>query len=383
MKRSHILMATLLVSFALASCGANSNTETTPTPLPGPMVFVAEGRVVPKNDLYLAFTVRGKVAEILVSKGEKITAGQVLIRLSDQEQAQAALAGAELEQLAAKQALDNLQRTTKLAHAQAWQTYINAQQSRAVAERAWEKLDLDAIKDEISNAEADVNTAKADLEDAQKEFDKYKDLDENNTTRKNAEDALKTAQDSYNEALRKLDEATNKRDTFQAALETTQAAEAEAKRSYENTLSGADKDTLALLEQRVAAADAQVDAAQSLLDGYELKAPISGMIADINLIVGQQAGPETWAIVLADITEWYVDTNDLSELDVVKVTVGQQVELIADALPDQIMTGIVEEISITPKNQAGDILYTVHIKLDNADALLRWGMTVEVTFPEK
>jgi len=78
-----------------------------------------------------------------------------------------------------------------------------------------------------------------------------------------------------------------------------------------------------------------------------------------------------------------VDTNDLSELDVVKVTVGQQVELIADALPDQIMTGIVEEISITPKNQAGDILYTVHIKLDNADALLRWGMTVEVTFPEK
>ena len=46
------------------------------------------------------------------------------------------------------------------------------------------------------------------------------------------------------------------------------------------------------------------------------------------------------------------------------------------------MTGVVEEISITPKNQAGDILYTVHIKLDDPDALLRWGMTVEVTFPE-
>ena len=116
-------------------------------------------------------------------------------------------------------------------------------------------------------------------------------------------------------------------------METTLAAEAEAKRGYENTLSGADKDTLVLLEQRVAAAEAQLTAARSLLDAYELKAPINGTIADINLIVGQQAGPETWAVVLADFTEWYVDTNDLSELDVVKVEVGQQVELVADALP--------------------------------------------------
>jgi multidrug resistance efflux pump len=273
-------------------------------------------------------------------------------------------------------------RTTKLAHAQAWQAYINAQQSRAVAERAWEKLDLDAIKDEISNAQADVNAAKADLEDAQKEYDKYKDLDENNVTRINAADALKIAQDSYNETLRKLDEATNKRDTLQATLEMTQAAEEEAKRSFENTLSSADKDTLALLEKRVSAADAQLAAAQALLDGYELKAPISGTIADINLVVGQQAGPETWAVILADLSEWYVETNDLSELDVVKVNVGQQVEVVADALPGQIMTGVVDEIAITPKNQAGDILYTVRVRLQEVDPLLRWGMTVEVTFPE-
>jgi HlyD family secretion protein len=382
MKRSPILIAILLVSFALASCGNNSTNENIPTPTPGPMIFVVEGHVTPQSDLTLAFMVRGKVSEILVSKGEKVTAGQVLIRLTDQEQAQASLVGAELEQLAAKQALDDLQRTTDLVHAQAWQAYINAQQARAVAERAWEKLDLDAIKDEISNAQADVNATKADLADAQKEFDKYKDLDENNVTRKNAQDALKTTQDSYNEALRKLDEATNKRDLLQAALETTLAAEAEAKRSYQNTLSGADKDTLALIEQRVAAAEAQLAAAQALLDGYELKAPIDGFIADINLIVGQQAGPETWAVILADFSEWYVDTNDLSELDVVKVEVGQQVEVIADALPGQTMTGIVEEIAIMPRNQAGDILYTVRIRLQDVDTLLRWGMTVEVTFPE-
>ena len=62
--------------------------------------------------------------------------------------------------------------------------------------------------------------------------------------------------------------------------------------------------------------------------------------------------------------------------------VGQQVEVIADALPGKTMIGIVEEIAITPRNQAGDILYNVRIRLQDVDSLVRWGMTVEVTFPE-
>ena len=32
------------------------------------------------------------------------------------------------------------------------------------------------------------------------------------------------------------------------------------------------------------------------------------------------------------------------------------------------------------KTQSGDILYTVHIRMEEDDPLLRWGMTVEVTF---
>jgi hypothetical protein len=44
------------------------------------------------------------------------------------------------------------------------------------------------------------------------------------------------------------------------------------------------------------------------------------------------------------------------------------------------MTGVVQEIGQTPKSQGTDILYTVHIRLDNPDPRLRWGMTMEVTF---
>ena len=83
---------------------------------------------------------------------------------------------------------------------------------------------------------------------------------------------------------------------------------------------------------------------------------------------------------LADTGQWYVETSDLTELEVVDLEEGQKATIVADALPDVEMTGRVEEISQTFKSQGGDILYTVRIMVDEIDPRMRWGMTVEVTF---
>jgi HlyD family secretion protein len=115
------------------------------------------------------------------------------------------------------------------------------------------------------------------------------------------------------------------------------------------------------------------------VDNYELTAPFSGIVEDVNVEVGEWSGPESYAVALADTSAWYVDTSDLSELDVVNISVGQTVEVTADALPDVVMTGVIESISGAPKVQGGDILYTVRIRMDEVDSSLRWGMTVEVT----
>jgi hypothetical protein len=55
----------------------------------------------------------------------------------------------------------------------------------------------------------------------------------------------------------------------------------------------------------------------------------------------------------------------------------------ADSLPGVNMTGVVESISGAPDVQGGDVLYKVHIRMDKIDPLLRWGMTMEVTFTGK
>jgi hypothetical protein len=65
---------------------------------------------------------------------------------------------------------------------------------------------------------------------------------------------------------------------------------------------------------------------------------------------------------------------------VVEISEGQQASIVPDALPELIIPGMVEEISRAFNAQGGDILYTVRLRVDEFDARLRWGMTVEITF---
>jgi HlyD family secretion protein len=374
---------TILIMIGLTAC----TPKVTPTPQPSsessPASIVAEGHIVPGDNLYLAFQTRGKVDKILINKGDSVGKGDTLVSLADREGAQAALATASLELVSAQQDFDSLNRTADLAKAEAQKAFIDAQTIRAKAAKDWEKFDLDANKDDIIDAEADIVTYKDDLKDAQEKFDKYASLDEDNSKRKSAADDLEKAQEDYNESIRKLEKLVNKRDGLKSALDAALAVEAEAKRTLENTQTGADKDKLAIASARLNNAKAQTSAAQHNLDQFDLKAPFDGMIVDTNLTAGEWIGPEKWAVLIADLNQWYVDTSDLTELDVVNVTVGQAVTLTADALPDLTFHGTVEEISQAPENKGGDVLYKVHILMTDPEPRLKWGMTMQVTFPQK
>jgi multidrug efflux pump subunit AcrA (membrane-fusion protein) len=376
----NLTMLLAALTLIVSACGGQ---EAMPTPQPALLpveAVIAEGHLVPNDDLTLSFTVRGKVAEILVEKGDSVREGDVLIRLADREQAEAALAAAQLELTTAQQAYDDFVRTEGVGRADAWQAYMDAQVVRGKAEKKWEDLNVDNIEDTIEDRQADVNDRQEDLNDAQDDYDKYKDLDEDNSKRKNAKDDLENAQEDYNQAVRNLEEQIRKRDTVRAALDEALAAEAEAKHQYEISLDGPNAEQLALLDARLNNAKAQVASAENTLANYELIAPFDGEVMDINISVNETVGPENWAVIVADTSQWYIETSDLTELEVVDVAVSQNVSILADALPDVEMSGVVEEISQSFKSQGGDILYTVRIKVDDVDSRMRWGMTVEVTF---
>ena len=379
-KISLVLSLTLSLVLLLTACGTNPTATATTTPTPAANTVIAAGRLVPNQSVYLAFLASGRVDQVLVKKGDTVTQGQVLARLGDREQATAALAGAQAQVIAAQQAFDLLTRTASLQNSQAWQAYMNAQKARAAAQLAWDHLNLNTIQTDIDTAQADVTSRQTDLENAQKDLDKYSHLPTNNATRKSYEDKLNTAQINYDTAVQKLETLTNQRDSVNAALNAALAAEAEAKRTYGNTRNGPNTDQLALAQAQLDTAQAQAAAAQSALDNYDLKAPFAGTVANVNISSSQMVNPQTWAVALIDTSQWYVDTSDLTEMDVLKVSLGQSVIVTADALPGFTMDGVVDSISTAPLFQSGDVLYTVHILLKDPAPGLLWGMTMEVTF---
>ena len=184
---SLLLIALTLI---LSACGAEETLVPAPVENVSLNSVVAEGHIFPAQDVRLNFSARGTVAEILVEEGEDVAKDQAIIRLADQEQAEAALRAAELELTSAQQAYDSFVRAGGVATADAWQNYLNAQILRAEAEREWEDLNTDDLQNDIDDAEANLSDFEEDLQDAQDEFDKYADLDEDNSKRKDAKDDL-------------------------------------------------------------------------------------------------------------------------------------------------------------------------------------------------
>jgi len=378
----NLTMLTVIFALVLSACANQQAAPQQPAAQKeaAPEGVVAEGKLKPIHAVNLSFQVRGMVEEINVKIGDPVRKGDVLARLSNFDVAMAQLTAANLELNQAHQAYDQLIRTAGLDRATAWTNYMNAQKARAEAERQWEALNADDIEDRIEDAKAEVAEREADLQDAQAEFDKYKDLDQDNAKRKTAEDDLETAQENYNEALRDLDEIMRERDTVRAALDLAIAAEAEAKYQFEQTVDGVNREKLVLLSARLDNAKVQIFAAEDALNNYQITAPFDGVVAEVNVEVGEQVTAESRAVSLVNTSAWIVETTDVTELEVVKLAVGQKVQFTADALPDVVMNGVVIEISQSAYVQGGDVIYTVRIQVDDVDPRVKWGMTVEVVF---
>jgi multidrug resistance efflux pump len=102
----------------------------------------------------------------------------------------------------------------------------------------------------------------------------------------------------------------------------------------------------------------------------------------LNLILGEQVAPGNPVATLVDFSQWYIETDNLTEIEVVDVAVGQTVTIIPDALPEISLTGTVDSIDDFFVEKRGAVTYTARILVDEIDARLRWGMTVVVTFKE-
>lgn len=159
-------------------------------------------------------------------------------------------------------------------------------------------------------------------------------------------------------------------------LDAAQADIDAARANLDALNEGASDDQIAAVEMDVSTAEVAVEQAKA---AFELTAPFSGTIVEINAKDGGAIGAGQPLIVLADLDNLQIVTTDLSEIDITKVEVGMVAEILFDALPNQIFFGEITRIS-EKSTGTSSVYYNVFLTLDEIPDGLRWGMTAYINF---
>ena len=377
----------------LTACGSLPAPSGEPTPTAVPFVaadtrVVSEGRLVPRESTQLSFFSSGQVDEVLVEEGDQVKKGDVLARLGNREELESTIANAEVELLAAQKALKALTDDLPEAQTAALQALNDARDGLRDAERKMRGFNVSPDQMDVDVASANLALAKKALEAARKKYQPYENKPENDFIRATYLSKLADAQERYDAAERNFNRLVGvipldfELEQAQTELDIAQAKLKQAQDKHEILKNGPDPDDVANAEARITAAEASLAAAKAALSNLELVATIDGTVVSQDLIVGQQVSAGQAVMTVADFSQMYAETDDLTEIEVVRVSEGQTTKIAPDALPDLEIGGEVESINRIFEEKRGDVTYTTRILLDKVDPSLRWGMTVAITFEE-
>ena len=432
------MLLSLWLVMALTACDSSQPAPVKPTPtaaapvrggVPSGQRIIAAGRVTPVTHADLNPGAVGTVSELLVAEGSPVVKDQPLLRIDSRQQAAAvAQAEAALTRAQAGQAVS----LAGQAGAQAGQT--RAQALLAKAQAALAKLKAAARPEDLAVARTTEKSAAAELVRAQAPADQGQLIAAKATMEKDAR-AVQQAQAAYDrvrdapfgsigpEALR-LEQTTIDYDAAKAQYEqlallpraidvdVAKAHLAQVQATVAQAQAAAGPEAIAAAEADIAAAAADVAAATAAVAGAdatlsssaagvasaatalaqakaaladtELRAPFAGVVVMLNaragetVLSGASAPAGSFAVRLADLSTWQIETTDLTELNVANVHAGDAVSLTFDALPGLDLAGKVARVRTYGETRQGDIVYTVFITPAQQDPRLSWNMTAKV-----
>jgi HlyD family secretion protein len=363
----------------LAGCGGTA-AAAEPTAIPvvadsSSGTVVAEAVVEPARSEELGFEMGGKVIEVLVKEGDAVKAGDVIARL-ETEDLDRALANADLSLRQAQLRLEQLEQppeerdvtSAEAAIVDAQAAYNEALQQLTLTEHGL------ATGEDVRAARYARDEAYRVYQDMMSKRDRgVEHIGDSVVAR--AHDAYLDAEGRYNRAVENADfQLLSARNAVNQAYRVIEQAE----RDLEAVLEEADALDLKAAKLDIEAASLALEDAQSALEDATLEATFDGVVTTLNIDVGDTVGAGQPALVMAALGQLQAVTKDLTELDVVRVEVGQEVVVTVDAMPDEEFAGVVSEVALSPGDYRGDVVYAVTVDLVNPGASLRWGMTTLV-----
>ena len=232
------------------------------------------------------------------------------------------------------------------------------------------KLDTKDVEEALEAAKTQVDLAKANKEDAQK----------------NTKAEYAKVQTAYNNALldfQRKSSLLESGDISQSEYEQAESALKDAKASLGSfKVSGGNVQVSESYDLQIKSAEEGLRKAQSAVDSAEIKAPISGTITRVNVEAGQFAdnlldGKPMFTVENLDQLELSIS---VSEYSIGKLSLGQKAIITADVLGDEKLEGEVSSISPTGEQKNGNTaerVIPIKIKIDGDKKGLLSGITAK------
>ncbi len=386
--------------------------------------------VISVDEVSVASSQGGRIATVLVSEGDVVRQGQVLLSFDTElMDAQIALATAQarLAQAGLKQLEAGVGPAT-IAIAQA-----QLEQARVALDAAEQGLaDARALRDNPQELEMQIAVAESEVQAATHRLSSAQAIKDAAETGKNLEEytlniirgwslpvpppalpselqsapwewwkawaGLNASSAVLQNAQARLDYWRSVRANPQqldAQVESATAAVQLAAAGAEAAQAQLDANKAGASQQQLTAARARVTQAQALLDGLmsrraemTVTAPADGVVLSQALRAGEIAAPGATLLALADLSEVKV-TVYVAENRLGRMALDGQVNMAVDSFPGRVFTGriawIADQAQYTPRNVATkeervNTVYAVEIRVPNPEGLLKPGMAADVTF---
>lgn len=324
----------------------------------------ATGALSPESQVSLFFgtSAPSPVAKLNVAVGDVVGAGAVLAELNTTD-LQLAVTQAEQNLRAAELRVAGLTappRPEDLALAEANLKVANAQGYQSAQGSTAEQIEI---------ARLNLVLAQRSLDQLYQQMDDF--IERGNYAGKQAlEGQEKQLQENAQIANLRYQQAVNRRGSGGTAL----GAQEQAEVALEKLKRGPDPDDLRIAQLQVEQAQAALEVARNNLKDAQIVAPFAGVVAAVNIRLGEVATAALPAIILVNKSSFYIEVG-VDEVDIARIAAGQAVTITVDALPNDVFSGVVERISPQSTLNAGVVNYPVRVLVNGTDERLRGGMT--------
>ncbi|HLX45058.1 MAG TPA: HlyD family efflux transporter periplasmic adaptor subunit [Bryobacteraceae bacterium] len=339
----------------------------------------------------ISFKIAGRMIERKVNEGDWVKKNDVIATLDPAQLRQQKFRDAAL----VSSAVSNYQQLeTSIAYQRATLesdvAARNAELNQATAKL--EVLLNGSRKQDIQQAEAGVNDAKAQLEFARSDWARMQTLFKNEDISRQQYDQSRSKFDSAQAMLHQAAEKLSlvkegpRQEDIAAARAEVARAQAAVKTAEANRIELKRKEQeLGARKAEIERSRAQEGISASQLDDTEVATPIDGVVLVKSAEPGEVLAAGTTILTIGDLEHPWLRAY-INETDLGRIKLGQKVKLTTDSFPGKAYNGVISFISsdaeftpkqIQTKEERVKLVYRIKIDVDNKSHELKSNMPVD------